>query len=500
MKPANLVLTPEGRVVLVDFGISRRPRTTSGPALGSPGYSAPELASGDALTPAADVYGLAATAVALLTGSPPVGGRPEWEGVPNAPAIERALRRGLAVDPSRRPRTAVELVERLRAHVSLDYPTGVVTFMLTDIEGSTALWESDPDGMADRLVAHDEIVADAVESNGGRLLKARGEGDSTFSVFTRASDAVAAALVDAARPRRDRPPGADRHPHRRGAGPGRRLLRAGREPRLAAAGHRPGGQVLLSAATAELAMETLPDGAHLTDLGFRELRDLSRGEQVFALNHVDLSPVAPTRPMAPSRGRTAAPSPSPTPPGARQPGRPATAPRRSLPTRRRHRRAPLPQPVSLARHAAPERARLHRRAAAHARAPPAPPLAGAAGTGAVPAGAGASCGPTRSSAASSERARLQAAWDDVVRGLASGRTAQRRARHRQDPAGGRDGGRASRPGSCRAPRSLRRGTPGAVPALRGRARPGPRRRRRHRCRAAARPAGRRADPAGSRSR
>src|SRR5207249_2412171 len=81
------------------------------------------------------------------------------------------------------------------AHLSLDLPTGVVTFLLTDIEGSTAQWEDDPDSMSELIATHDGLVADAVESNGGRLLKTRGEGDSTFSVFTRASDAAAAALA-----------------------------------------------------------------------------------------------------------------------------------------------------------------------------------------------------------------------------------------------------------------------------------------------------------------
>src|SRR5688572_13448877 len=143
VKPANLVLTPEGRVVLVDFGISRLRDEHGLMSAGSPGYAAPE-ASGAEISSSADVYGLAATAVALLTGAPPTGGRPEWDGVPNAAAIERAIRRGLATDPTRRPRSATELVERLQAHLLLDLPTGVVTFLLTDIEGSTARWEDDP--------------------------------------------------------------------------------------------------------------------------------------------------------------------------------------------------------------------------------------------------------------------------------------------------------------------------------------------------------------------
>ncbi|HZB06985.1 MAG TPA: BTAD domain-containing putative transcriptional regulator, partial [Thermoleophilaceae bacterium] len=72
-------------------------------------------------------------------------------------------------------------------------PSGVVTFMLTDIEGSSALWEADFDAMAAALELHDGLIARTAGEHGGRLLKAKGEGDSTLSVFPRASDAVAAA-------------------------------------------------------------------------------------------------------------------------------------------------------------------------------------------------------------------------------------------------------------------------------------------------------------------
>ncbi len=136
VKPANLVVTREGRLVLVDFGVSRHFHRTpdrspsvgdvglggpGGVSSGTPGYAAPERHDGH-LGPAADVYGLAATAVALLTGAPPSVGQPCWDGVPHAEAIERALRGGLAIDPARRPPGGVELVELLRQQV--DAPSG----------------------------------------------------------------------------------------------------------------------------------------------------------------------------------------------------------------------------------------------------------------------------------------------------------------------------------------------------------------------------------------
>ncbi|MEY2420094.1 MAG: hypothetical protein QOI95_161 [Acidimicrobiaceae bacterium] len=293
VKPANLVLTPEGRVVLVDFGISRFHDDRGLLSIGSPGYAAPE-ASGAELSGAADVYGLAATAVALLTGAPPTGGRPEWDGVPNAAAIERAIRRGLATDPTRRPRSATELVERLQAHLFLDLPTGVVTFLLTDIEGSTARWEDDPDAMADLIAVHDGLIAEAVETGGGRLLKTRGEGDSTFSVFTRATDAVVSAL-GAQRSLRETTGLSVRMAIHTGEAEtrdgdyfGRTVNRASR---LRSVAH--GGQILLSSAAADLVVDALPDDSALVDLGFRELRDLARGEQVFALSHPALAMVDP---------------------------------------------------------------------------------------------------------------------------------------------------------------------------------------------------------------
>ena len=105
----------------------------------------------------------------------------------------------------------------------VELPTGVVTFLLTDIEGSSGLWESDPDAMAASLELHDGLIAAVAEANAGRLLKTKGEGDSTLTVFRRASDAVAAATELRATlgrrhlARRARAARADRDSHRRSA-------------------------------------------------------------------------------------------------------------------------------------------------------------------------------------------------------------------------------------------------------------------------------------------
>ena len=130
-------------------------------------------------------------------GSPPSGLLPSWEGIDPAQAerLEEAIRLGLATDPARRPTTPGELVERLRTGWGAALPTGVMTFCLSDIEGSTAMWDSEPVAMAEALVRHDELIADQVESHGGRFLKSMGEGDSTVSVFDSAPQALAAALA-----------------------------------------------------------------------------------------------------------------------------------------------------------------------------------------------------------------------------------------------------------------------------------------------------------------
>jgi len=128
VKPGNVILTagPEGRAILVDFGISQRhelPREAGDAGgtrqvVGSPGFMAPEMLAGAPPTPASDVFSLAATTLALLTGHPPrLAEAPDWGRIdPDlATALEAELRAGLAVDPSRRPASASALIASLWA-------------------------------------------------------------------------------------------------------------------------------------------------------------------------------------------------------------------------------------------------------------------------------------------------------------------------------------------------------------------------------------------------
>src|SRR5207253_8388443 len=99
-------------------------------------------------------------------------------------------RRALDPDPVRRPPTANDLLGRIVAARDSVLPAGVVTFALTDIEGSTALWEAHPDVMAGVIVRHYELAAEIAETQSGRMPRSQGEGDSTLTAFARATDAV----------------------------------------------------------------------------------------------------------------------------------------------------------------------------------------------------------------------------------------------------------------------------------------------------------------------
>jgi predicted ATPase/DNA-binding SARP family transcriptional activator len=168
-------------------------------------------------------------------------------------------------------------------------PSGVVTFLLTDIEGSAELWDDAPDAMADALARHDTLIRSALDPHGGVLLKARGEGDSTFSVFARATDAVAAARVIRQTLTAEAWPAAAQIRVRIALHTGEALERDGdyygpavnrvaRLRELAA-----GDEILVSSTTAAVVMDHLPAGCVLFERGLQELRGLSRPETVYVL-------------------------------------------------------------------------------------------------------------------------------------------------------------------------------------------------------------------------
>jgi predicted ATPase/class 3 adenylate cyclase len=167
-------------------------------------------------------------------------------------------------------------------------PTGMATLLLADVEGSTRLWETQPEDMTAALECLNQTVLEVIAAYRGARPVEQGEGDSFVAAFARASDAVACALE------LQRAPLAPIR-LRIGVHTGEVQLRdegnyAGptinRTARLRDLAH--GGQTVLSGATEDMVVDRLPAGAWLTDLGTHQLRDLPRPERVVQLCHSDL--------------------------------------------------------------------------------------------------------------------------------------------------------------------------------------------------------------------
>jgi predicted ATPase/class 3 adenylate cyclase len=168
-------------------------------------------------------------------------------------------------------------------------PRGTVTFVFTDVEGSTRLYEQRPDAMREAMARHDAVVEQSVGANAGRLVRPRGEGDSRFAVFPRATDAAAAARDIQLALAAETWPTPLPIRARIALHTGEADLREGdyygsevnRCARLRALAY--GGQVLLSQATYVLIRDALPSGVGVRDLGEHRLKDLQRPEHVFQL-------------------------------------------------------------------------------------------------------------------------------------------------------------------------------------------------------------------------
>jgi YVTN family beta-propeller protein len=168
-----------------------------------------------------------------------------------------------------------------------ELPSGTVTFLFSDIEGSTQLLKQLGGHYGEVLAEHQRILRSAFEAHGGREVDT--QGDSFFVAFRRAKDAVAAA-VDAQRDlaAQEWPEGGEvrvrmgLHTGEPRVG-GERYVGIGvhKAARIGAAGH--GGQVLLSRTTLELVEDELPPGVTIRDLGERRLKDLDRLERLSQL-------------------------------------------------------------------------------------------------------------------------------------------------------------------------------------------------------------------------
>jgi predicted ATPase/class 3 adenylate cyclase len=175
---------------------------------------------------------------------------------------------------------------------------GTYSFLFTDIEGSTRLWEQHPEAMQDALAKHDAILRAAIAANAGEVVKATGDG--CHAAFDSALNGVRAALdaqlaLEAAA--WDVPKPGIRV--RMGLHSGQAEQRAGdyfgpalnRAARIMSVGH--GRQILLSAATVELVRDQLPAEVTLLDLGMHRLKDLIRPEHVFQLAYPALTSAFP---------------------------------------------------------------------------------------------------------------------------------------------------------------------------------------------------------------
>ena len=173
-------------------------------------------------------------------------------------------------------------------------PAGAtITFLFTDIEGSTRHWEANPEAMRQALARHDTLLRDVLERSGGRVFKTTGDGFcAAFATPAPATEAALAAQGALIRQAVAHPPPALRVRIALHCGPAE--VRDGdyfgatlsRLARLLETGH--GGQILLSGALQEAVRDMLPAGAAVKSLGVHHLRDLQEPERIFQMLHPEL--------------------------------------------------------------------------------------------------------------------------------------------------------------------------------------------------------------------
>src|SRR5262245_2223218 len=173
----------------------------------------------------------------------------------------------------------------------------IVAFLFTDIEGSTRLWEEHPRRMRDALASHDALAREAVDRNGGTIVKMSGDGflaafddplqalKAAFALQRSLADPVATNGI-ALKVRCGTHVGTAEHRDNDFFG-----TVVNRAARIMSAAH--GGQVLLSKTVADLVGNRLPQGFELKDLGSVLLRDLARPERLYQLVHAELRQAFP---------------------------------------------------------------------------------------------------------------------------------------------------------------------------------------------------------------
>lgn len=186
---------------------------------------------------------------------------------------------------------AEETIEQLLGPSRL-IPSGTITFLFTDIEGSTKLWELYPKAMGASLAKHDQIVRSAIEQNGGYIFKTLG--DAFCAAFSTPAEALRAASSSqrnlAKQPWGETGPLRVRMGIHTGVAEQRDDDYFGgtlnRTARILSIGH--GGQILLSNATSQLALHAMPEELSLKDLGMHRLKDLDAAERIWQVLHPEL--------------------------------------------------------------------------------------------------------------------------------------------------------------------------------------------------------------------
>ncbi|MFL5732413.1 MAG: tetratricopeptide repeat protein [Chloroflexia bacterium] len=174
----------------------------------------------------------------------------------------------------------------------IEPPTGTVTFLFTDIEGSTKRWEKSPGAMSEAVARHDRLLSEAIAAHGGYVFKT--VGDAFCSAFDDHLDALKAALAAQRAVQAEDWSAVGGLRVRMALHTGEAEVRnndyfgqpVNRVARLLSAGH--GAQTLLSQATFSRVRDDLPAGVTLRDYGERRLKDLARPERIFGLLALDL--------------------------------------------------------------------------------------------------------------------------------------------------------------------------------------------------------------------
>ncbi len=295
----------EPSLKLMDFGLARTvdsssPRLTEeGALVGTFTYLAPELLMGKPPSPQSDLYALGVMLYELTTGQAPFDGNnlatlvtqhlyaapvpPRAHNPATPPALDALIVRLLSKQPDARPASAREVMEALALETATTaLPTGMVTFLLSDIEGFTPRWERDPDTMRDLLARHDALLHLTMAQHGGRVFKMMG--DSFIAAFAEPGQALAAALAaqrqlavevwgtsDPLRVNMALNLGPAELRGNDDYLPNVALYALGRMVRSAR-----GGQIVLSQAMTEAVRDHLPAGARFVDLGEHNLKGLTQ--------------------------------------------------------------------------------------------------------------------------------------------------------------------------------------------------------------------------------